>query len=255
MLSNLFKTSLSLLAGMDHLLQARDYWNARRFQEQASYELVFQGNFGIACGLGLFVESPAAWPFSPDDIQFLGRLGLFEESFMNYLQRLRFQCDVDALPEGAPLQNGQTLVYVQGPLIQVTLLETVLYSWMAFSTRIATQAALACKEAGGQALVENQHHEGQGPIGALLASRAAYIGGCSATSSLLAGKIWQIPVQQPGPCVFDPEKSDLPDDLLLFQVAKNPPDKGLTPVFRRGERVYQPPRLEEIRSYCLSQLP
>lgn len=50
-------------------------------------------------------------------IQRLGATGLFEESFLNYLQRFRLECRIGQVTGGGPL------ACVSGPLIQVRLLK------------------------------------------------------------------------------------------------------------------------------------
>jgi len=60
---------------------------------------------------------------------------------------------------------------------------------------IATKAARVCHAAKGDPVLEFGLRRAQGIDGAVSASRAAYIGGCAATSNVLAGKIFGIPVK------------------------------------------------------------
>ncbi len=50
-------------------------------------------------------------------IQRLGATGLFEESFLNYLQRFRLECRIERNTGAGPL------VCISGPLVQVRLLK------------------------------------------------------------------------------------------------------------------------------------
>jgi len=70
-----------------------------------------------------------------------------------------------------------------------------LLTMLNFSTLIATKAARVVQAAKGDEVLEFGLRRAQGIDGGLSASRAAYIGGCHATSNLLAGKLFNIPVK------------------------------------------------------------
>jgi nicotinate phosphoribosyltransferase len=120
---------------------------------------------------------------------------LFERSFLDYLGRLRFSCDVDAIPEGTVVFQNEPLVRVRGPLLQAQLIETALLNIVNFQTLIATKAARVCLAAEGDEVLEFGLRRAQGVDGAMAASRAAYIGGVTATSNVLAGQRYGIPVR------------------------------------------------------------
>jgi nicotinate phosphoribosyltransferase len=64
-----------------------------------------------------------------------------------------------------------------------------------FETLIATKAARVCLAARADPVIEFGLRRAQGVDGALAASRAAYVGGCAATSNVLAGRLHGIPVK------------------------------------------------------------
>jgi nicotinate phosphoribosyltransferase len=64
-----------------------------------------------------------------------------------------------------------------------------------FPTLVATKAARVCEAAGADEVLEFGLRRAQGPDGGLTASRAAYVGGCAATSNLLAGRRFGVPVR------------------------------------------------------------
>lgn len=205
-LTHLYPYSLSLLTDLYQLTMAYGYWKAGRTEHQAVFHLFFRklpfnGHYAIAAGLQTAVEYLQQFRFTDDDVAYLNTLTgndgkpLFEPAFLDYLTQLRFDCDVDAIPEGTLVLPHEPLLRIQGSLIQAQLLETALLNIINFQTLIATKAGRVCQAAAGDAVLEFGLRRAQGIDGALSASRAAYIGGCAATSNVLAGKLFGIPVK------------------------------------------------------------
>jgi nicotinate phosphoribosyltransferase len=103
-----------------------------------------------------------------------------------------FSCTIEAIQEGEVVFANTPLVRVEGPIIQCQLLETAMLQIVNFETLIATKASRIVDSADGDAVVEFGYRRAQNP---LLASRASYIGGCSATSNVEAGKMFGIPIK------------------------------------------------------------
>src|SRR5690606_33773013 len=89
----------------------------------------------------------------------------------------------------------EPLVRVRGPILQCQLAETALLNFINFQTLIATKSARICGAAQGEPVLEFGLRRAQGVDGALAASRSAFIGGCAATSNVLAGRMFGIPVK------------------------------------------------------------
>jgi nicotinate phosphoribosyltransferase len=205
-LKKLYKHNLTLLTDLYQLTMAYGYWKNRMHEHEAVFHLFFRkhpfkGNYSVACGLEMVIEYLNDLKFEVDDIQYLGGLTgadgkpLFEEGFLNYLQRMEFKCDIDAVPEGTVVFPHEPLIRVKGPLIQAQLIETALLTIINFQTLIATKAARMTLAAKGDTVLEFGLRRAQGIDGGISASRAAYIGGCHATSNVLAGKLYDIPVK------------------------------------------------------------
>ena len=99
-----------------------------------------------------------------------------------------------AVPEGRLVFAGEPIIRIQG-LFQCQLLETIVLNIINFQTLIATKASRICYAAKGDSVLEFGFRRAQGIDAALMASRASYIGGCTATSNVLAGKTYGIPVR------------------------------------------------------------
>ena len=165
-------------------------------------DLPFEGGYAVAAGLDDALEildEPAIR--GQADIDYLrglrGAAGrpIFRSSFLDRLASFEFTCDVDAIPEGTVVFPNEPLVRVRGPLLQAQLVESVLLTVIGFQTLVATKAARVVEAAGGAPILEFGLRRAQGPDGALSAARAAYIGGVAATSNVLAGRLFGIPVR------------------------------------------------------------
>jgi nicotinate phosphoribosyltransferase len=86
-------------------------------------------------------------------------------------------------------------VRVKGSLLQCQLLETALLNLFNFQTLIATKASRVVFASQGREVLEFGLRRAQGVDGALTASRSAYLGGCHATSNVLAARLFGIPVK------------------------------------------------------------
>ena len=198
--------SLALLTDLYQLTMAAGYRREGLADREAVFcqyfrKAPFGGAFAIAAGLGTALEWLAELRFREDDLEYLASLEgtggepLFDRAFLDYLGRLRFSCDVDAVAEGSVVFAHEPLLRVRGPLLQCQIVETALLNIVNFQTLVATKAARVCSAAGGEPVLEFGLRRAQGIDGGLSASRAAYVGGCAATSNVLAGKLHGIPVR------------------------------------------------------------
>ncbi len=199
-------TTSPLLTDLYQLTMAAGYWKCGKAEQDAVFHLFFRklpfsGGYAIAAGLGDVVKWLQGFRFSTVELDYLatlpGRDGkpLFERGFLDYLSTLEWRCDVDAMPEGTVVFPHEPLLRIKGPLIQAQLVETALLNMINFQTLIATKSARVCLAAQGEPVLEFGLRRAQGPDGAVMASRAAFIGGCASTSNVLAGMIHGIPVR------------------------------------------------------------
>jgi nicotinate phosphoribosyltransferase len=205
-LPHVYRHSLALLTDLYQLTMAYAYWKEGMAEREAAFHLVFRkppfgGRYALACGLSYAIDFIESFRFDEGDVGYLASLRgadqapLFERAFLDYLREFRIRCDIDAMPEGTVAFGHEPLVRVVGPLLECQLLETPLLNLVNFQTLIATKAARVCMAAQGDAVLEFGLRRAQGIDGGVSASRAAFVGGCVATSNVLAGKLFDIPVK------------------------------------------------------------
>lgn len=196
---------MALLTDLYQVTMASSYWEAGLAEQQSVFTLFFRenpfrGGYTINCGLDYIIDFINSFRFSNEDLAYLeavnSRSGtpIFGDGFLQYLRDLRFTCHVDAAAEGTVLFPHEPMLKVEGPVVQAQLLETPLLNILNFQSLIATKSARIGLAAKGDSVMEFGLRRAQGIDGALAASRAAYIGGCTSTSNILAGKLFDIPV-------------------------------------------------------------
>ncbi len=149
----------------------------------------------VAAGLEQAVQYVQDLCFTEEDIAYLRSLKMFDEPFLSYLRSFRFTGDINAVPEGTLVFPGEPIVQVIAPLMQAQLIETALLNIINHQTLIATKASRVVQAAGEGSVLEFGLRRAQGPDAGILGTRATYIGGCDATSNVMAGELFGIPVR------------------------------------------------------------
>lgn len=201
----LYSSSLALFTDFYQLTMAYGYWKSGIAEKEAVFNLFFRknpfnGGFTINCGLDYVIDYINSFHFNEEDLAYLSTLkskdgkALFSEDFLKYLAELKLKLDIDAIAEGEVVFPHEPILRVKGPILQCQLLESPLLNIINYQTLIATKAARIFNVAKGEDILEFGLRRAHGIDGAMAASRAAYIGGCSSTSNVLAGKLFSIPV-------------------------------------------------------------
>ena len=201
-----FGAQEALLTDLYQLTMAYGYWKAGRAEDEAVFNLFFRkapfkGGYTVACGLAPVIDYIQGFRFRSDDVEYLASLTgydgapLFDQPFLDHLGALRLAVTVHGVPEGTVVFPHEPLLRIQGPILHCQLLETALLNLVNFDTLVATKAARVALAAQGDPVLEFGLRRAQGRDGALAASRAAHVGGCAATSNVLAGKCFGIPVR------------------------------------------------------------
>jgi len=156
--------------------------------------LPLRRGFLMAAGLEQALGFLETLRFSKDEIDWLRGTKKFSARTLDYLANLRFTGDVHALPEGTIFFANDPIVRVTAPLPEAQLLEARLINILHFQSLIASKAARMVLAAPGKLLVDFGVRRAHGAEAGLMAARASYIAGFSGTATVLAAKLFDIPM-------------------------------------------------------------
>ena len=192
--------NLTLLTDLYQLTMMQGYHNTSLADKTAVFDLFYRRNpsgngYAITAGLEQAARYIENLRFNESDIGYLRGLGLFTEDFLFKLSKFKFTGDIYAIPEGTPVFPQEPLVRVTARLLEAQFVETALLNIINHQSLIATKAARVVSAAGGDGVLEFGLRRAQGPDAGIYGARAAMIGGCAATSDVLAGKMFGVPVR------------------------------------------------------------
>lgn len=190
--------NLTLLTDLYQLTMMNGYLEHDKKEETAIFDVFFRQNgmitYSLACGLEQVVDYILNLKFGQEEIDYLKSLNIFNEKFLNYLKTFKFSGSIYAVPEGTVVFPGEPILTVKAPIIEAQLIETAILNIMNFQTLIASKSAKINYAAKGDLVMEFGLRRAQAPDAGVYGARAAVIGGCSSTSNVLAGKMFDIPV-------------------------------------------------------------
>lgn len=190
--------SAALLTDLYELTMLQAYLE-EGLEESAVFDLFVRRlpadrNYLLACGLDDALHFLETMRFAPEAIEHLESLGTFRRRFLDALASFKFEGDVHAVPEGTPVFAGEPILEVVAPLPQAQLVESFLLNQVSFQTCIASKASRVVTAAAGRRVVEFGLRRLHGTDAAMKAARACRVAGVGATSNVLAGRVYGIPV-------------------------------------------------------------
>ena len=146
--------------------------------------------YGVVAGTARFLEALTRFHFGPEELETLG--SFLDGPTLHWLENYRFTGDIDGYREGELYFPGSPVLSVRGTFAECVVLETLALSVLNHDSAIASAAARMSSSAGTRPIIEmgsrRTHEEA-----AVASSRAAYIGGFSATSNLEAVRRHGVP--------------------------------------------------------------
>lgn len=191
--------NLTMLTDLYELTMMYGYWKKGMGRNRAVFDMFYRATsettaYAIAAGLEQVIDYINNLRFEEHDIEYLRSLNLFDEEFLNYLRGFKFTGDIMAVPEDTLVFSYEPIVRVTAPIMEAQLLETALLNIVNHQTLIATKASRVVQAADGGTVLEFGLRRAQGPDAGIYGARAAVIAGCKATSNVLTGEMFGIPV-------------------------------------------------------------
>lgn len=149
-------------------------------------KIPFRGGYVIFAGLDNLLKALESFQFSLEDINYLTEQG-FDKEYLTFLKKFKFKGSIHAPREGEIVFPTEPLLRIEGSMIEVQLIESMVLNILNFESLIATKASRIRSVSGNKSLSEFGLRRAQG-LGAIFASRAAIIGGFDSTSNVYAAK-------------------------------------------------------------------
>lgn len=211
--------NLTMMTDLYELTMMNGYMRFGMDKNRACFDVFYrkQGDmtsYAVAAGLEQAIDYVKNLHFTQDDIDYLRSLNQFDEAFLERLSSLRFTGEILAVPEGTVVFPSEPIVRVIAPIMEAQLLETTLLNIINHQTLIATKSSRVVQAAGGDNVLEFGLRRAQGPDAGIYGARASIIGGCKATSNVLTGQMFDVPV---GGTHAHSWVMSFPDELSAFR--------------------------------------
>jgi nicotinate phosphoribosyltransferase len=189
---------LGLFTDRYELSMLQAYW-AAGMRQRATFSLYFRKlpaarSFMLACGQQHAAHLVTTLRFPEEALSAIARLGGFRDEFLRWLAEFRFTGDIVALPEGTPVFPQEPLLEVTAPIAEAQLLETLLMNLVHLETVLASKAIRMVLAAEGRPVLDFGMRRMHGIDAAVRGVRAYRTAGIAATSNVLAGLHFGLPV-------------------------------------------------------------
>ncbi len=191
--------NISMVMDMYELTMSNGYLNQGEQDTIVAFDVFYRKNpdnagFAIFAGLEQVIEYIQNLHFSEEDVEYLRSRNLFTEEFLQYLRNFKFRGDIYSMPEGTVMFPNEPILTVVAPLIDAQLIETAILLEINHQSLIATKTNRIVRSAKGKPVSDFGARRAHNVDAAVYGARAAYIGGASGTATVLAGKMFGIPI-------------------------------------------------------------
>ena len=191
--------STGLLTDLYEITMAACYFE-QSMSQPATFSLFVRNlppnrSFLLSAGLAEALDYLENLRFGRESIDYLRGTRQFRNDFLDHLADLSFSGDVMAVPEGTVVFPNEPLLEVTAPIMEAQLAETYLMNAMQLGTLLASKAARIRFAACDKTVMDFASRRAHGRDAALKVARSSYLAGCDATSNVLAGKEYGIPIE------------------------------------------------------------
>ena len=248
--------NISMVMDMYELTMSNGYFNQGFKDTWAAFDVFYRNNpdnggFAIFAGLQQVVEYIENLHFSEEDVEYLRSKQLFTEEFLDYLLHFRFHGDIYAMREGTVMYPNEPVMTVVAPLIDAQLIETAILLEINHQSLIATKTNRIVQAANGKPVSDFGARRAHNVDAAVYGARAAYIGGAAGTATVLAGKMFHIPISgtmahswvMTFECEYDAFKAyaeSYPDGTVLLVDTYDVLKSGVPNAIRTAREVLEP---------------
>lgn len=191
--------NLTMVMDFYEMTMSNGYFQENNKNSRVAFDVFYRknpdnGGFAIFAGLEQIIDYILNLHFDKSDIEYFKELNIFNEDFLEYLSTFKFSGDVYAFPEGTIIYPNEPVITVVAPLIDAQLIETALLLQVNHQSLIATKTRRIVRAAKGRAVSDFGARRAHNMDAAIYGARAAYIGGAVSTATVLAGKMFNIPI-------------------------------------------------------------
>jgi nicotinate phosphoribosyltransferase len=191
-----------LLTDRYMLTMCLSFFRTGKFKQTASFEFFFrthpfQSNYTIWSGINETIAWLKNARYNSSEIEYIqANLELDpSDPFLTWLSEMRFDdLEIHAVREGEFVYPHIPLLLLKGPLGKIQLTEALILNKLNYPCLISTYASMLKVAAKTSSVVEFGLRRAQGWDGATTGAYYAYIGGADATSNVLAGYKYKIPI-------------------------------------------------------------
>lgn len=151
-------------------------------------------SYAVACGQQEIAEQLPALRFQRTALDALAGVPGLSPALLDWLAGFRFSGTLRAVREGTPVFPQEPILEISGPLPEVQLLETLIMNQVHTQTVLATKAARVRHAAGPVPVVDFSMRRAHGIEASVRGVRAFHVGGLDATSNVLGGLSYGMPL-------------------------------------------------------------